>query len=148
MSQNLCEDLEMAVNMVSEKLNKILDEMAPVKVIQVRTNYAPWMSRETKQKIKERDKAQEKASVTKNTEDWEEYKRLRNTINNTLKIENKNWQGQKSKEFGGDSSTMWKNIKNWLGWTTGGPPTKLIKDGYMYTKPMDMARIMNNYFVT
>ena len=144
----LCEDLEMAVNMVSEKLNTILDEMAPVKVIQVRTNYAPWMSRETKQKIKERDKAQEKASVTKNIEDWEEYKRLRNTVNNTLKIEKKNWQGQKLREFGGDSSTVWKNVKNWLGWTTGGPPTKLIKDGYMYTKPMDMARIMNDYFVT
>ena len=51
----LSDDIDTAVNLVSAKLNKILDAMAPVKVIQVRSNYAPWVSAETKQKMKERD---------------------------------------------------------------------------------------------
>ena len=40
----LCEDLDVAVNLVADKLNSILDIMAPVKIIQVRNKYAPWMS--------------------------------------------------------------------------------------------------------
>ena len=40
-------DIDTAVNLVSTKLNNILDEMAPVKVIQVRSHYALWMSEET-----------------------------------------------------------------------------------------------------
>ena len=27
------------------------------------------------------------------------------------------------------------------------PPTKLMEEGLLYTKPKDMARVMNNYFV-
>ena len=67
----LCDDIDTAVNLVSTKLNKILDDMAPEKVIQVRSKYAPWVSAETKQKIKERDVAQKRASETQNMEDWE-----------------------------------------------------------------------------
>ena len=144
----LCEDLESAVNMVSTKLNLILDEMAPVKVVQVRTHYAPWVSKEMKQKIKTRNDAQKKAAETQSEEDWQTYRKLRNYITNNLKNEKKNWQEQKIKTFGGDTSSIWKNIKTWLGWTSGGPPTKLMKDGLLYTKPKDMAMVMNDYFVT
>ena len=49
--------------------------MAPVKVIQVRSSYAPWMSAETKAMVKERNLAQEKASETQNEEDWKNYKK-------------------------------------------------------------------------
>ena len=72
----LCDDLDIAVNMVTNKLNLILDEMAPEKMIQVRTHYAPWMSKETKEKIRERNLAQKKASETQIMEDWEYYKKF------------------------------------------------------------------------
>ena len=143
----LCDDLDTAVNLVTIKLNKILDEMAPVKIIQVRTHYAPWMSTETKEKIKERDTAQKKAAETQNAEDWESYKHLRNYINNRVKVEKKEWQEQKLKSFGKDTSSVWKNIKSWLGWTSGGSPTKLVENGSLFTKPKDLSRIMNTYFI-
>ena len=56
-----CEDVNLAVKMLSEELTIILDRMAPVKVFQVRTNYAPWFSTATKDLMKEQDLAQKKA---------------------------------------------------------------------------------------
>ena len=143
----LCEDLDTAVTLLENKINHILDEMAPVKVIQVRSSYAPWMSAETKARVKERNLAQEKASETQNEEDWKNYKKLRNVINNSLKVEKKNWQENKLNSFGNDTSSVWKNVKNWLGWSSGGAPTKLVVNGRIFTKPSDLCRIMNEFFV-
>ena len=54
----------------------------------------------------------------------------------------------KLNEFGSDSSTVWENLKNWLGWRKGGPPTKLMENGTLQSKPKDIARIMNEFFIT
>ena len=125
----LCDDIATAVNLVSTKLNNILDEMAPVKVIQVRSHYAPWMSEKTKQKIKERYIAQKRASETQNNEEWENYRKLRNSINDDIRKEKKEWKEEKLRSYGADTGTVWKNIKTWLGWSSGGPPSKLIENG-------------------
>ena len=50
-------------------------------------------------------------------------------------------------QFSGDSSTIWKNVKHWLGWTTGGPPTQLISEGSSFSKPKDLVKIMNDFFI-
>ena len=143
----MTEDVEVAVNMVTEKLTAILDVMAPVKVIQTRANYAPWLSESTKKKIKDRNEAQKKASQTKLKSDWDEYKRQRNLINNILKDEKRSWQENKMSDFGSDTSSIWKNVKSWLGWTSGGPPSKLLESGNIFSKPSDLARIMNTFFI-
>ena len=98
--------------------------------------------------MKERDLAQKRASETENVEDWEQYRRMRNTINNTIRKEKKEWKEAKLKSCGDDTGTVWKNIKTWLGWSSGGPPSKLVENGSIFTKPKDLAKIMNNYFVS
>ena len=94
-----------------------------------------------------RNEAQKKASETKLQSDWEEYKKQRNQVNSILKTEKKTWQEAKITSFGSDSSSVWKNIKNWLGWSKGGPPSKLLDNGNIFTKPSDLARIMNSFFI-
>ena len=42
----MCESADMAAHLLSEKLNTILDEMAPIKYIQIRKNYASWLINE------------------------------------------------------------------------------------------------------
>ena len=79
--------------------------MAPVKIFQVRTNYAPWLSSDMKVMMKERDQAQQIASESKNPEDWEKYKSLRNKVNNKSKVEKKLWQTQKLNECCRDTSS-------------------------------------------
>ena len=42
-----CENANMAAQILTSKLSKILDSMAPIRTIQVRTKYAPWLSEST-----------------------------------------------------------------------------------------------------
>ena len=43
-----CTDVNVATELLTCKISKVLDEMAPVKTIQTRTNYVPWLSDDTK----------------------------------------------------------------------------------------------------
>ena len=63
-------------------------------------------------------------------------------------MEKKSWQEKKIKDCGSDTSSVWKNLKSWLGWTSGGPPSKLIEQGNIYSKPSDLARVMNTFFIS
>ena len=51
----LCEDVEQAVYILTSNLTTILDQLAPIRTIQMRTRYAPWLSSDTKALIKERE---------------------------------------------------------------------------------------------
>ena len=61
----LCTDVNKAVQLMSDKITFILDAMAPIKTIQVRTRYVPWLSKETIRLMKERDLAQKEAAERK-----------------------------------------------------------------------------------
>ena len=143
-----CNDINIAVRILSDELTQILDKMAPIKVFQVRTNYAPWLSSNTKDLMKKRDSAQKKASETNLNEDWRTYKGLRNRVNNILKTEKKSWQTEKLKEASGDISKTWSTVKTWLGWSSGGPPTQLFENGLLLNKPSDLAKCMNTFFIS
>ena len=64
-----CDDVEEAVKILSDDLNKILDDMAPIKTIQVRAKYCPWLSDTTKALQSERNRIQKDAEETKNEDD-------------------------------------------------------------------------------
>ena len=86
-----CDCVDTAVGRLCSNLNLILDKLAPLKKIQVHSNYAPWLSKESKDLIKKRDFAQKLAAVSQKIEDWTTYKRLRNHITNRLKSDKKIW---------------------------------------------------------
>ena len=142
-----CSDVNEAVGLLTSKLTKILDRMAPMRVIQVRQKYCPWLSQKTKDLIKERNKAQEKASESQKQEDWKKFRDLRNTINNRLKHEKLKNQREKINECKNNSKDIWKNIKQFLQWSSGGPPTQLFHNGNLSTKPSDISKIMNEFFI-
>ena len=73
-----CEDVNLAAELLTNNLTTILDQMAPVKTIQVRSSFAAWLSDGTKQLLKERNDAQKLASHSKEIDDWRFYKSLRN----------------------------------------------------------------------
>ena len=41
-----------------------------------------------------------------------------------------------------------EDLKDWYGWTKNGLPTKIAENGNVFSKPADIARIMNTYFVS
>ena len=141
------EDVNSAVHIFSSKLNEILDRVAPIKTIQIRTNYSPWLSDETKTLMAERNNAQKIASITQTPEDWKKFKSLRNQVNNRLKNEKYCWKKNKLENCNNDSGKLWKNIMGWLKWSSSGSPTKLFYEGKLENKPGNIANIMNNFFI-
>ena len=144
-----CSDADTALELLSNSLTQILDMMAPIRTIQIRENYAPWLSSETKIKMAERDNAKKIASETNCEEHWILYRRLRNTVNRVLRKEKHNWQKDKLKKFEEDSDCkqIWRSVKSCLNWTTSGTPSQLFYEGKLETQPSQLAECMNKYFI-
>ena len=89
--------VDAAVEVFSNKLTVILDTISPVKKFQGRSKYELWSSKKTKVQIKDRDAAQQAASLSGLQEDWSTYKRLRNDLSKVVYKENLLWQQKKMK---------------------------------------------------
>ena len=140
----LSEDVNMAVSYLTLELNKIFNLMALFKTIQITSRYNPWISEETKQMMKERDRLHEEACRTGN---WSEFKRLRNKVNNRLKYEENYYKKKKFQECRGDPKSSWKTLKSVLNWQSSESPSKLFYKGELKTKDKDIADSQNEYFI-
>ena len=76
-----------------------------LKTIQIKSKYNPWISEETKEMMKQRDKLHEDACKSGN---WSEFKRIRNKVSNRLKFEENHHKKMKFQECKGDSKSSWK----------------------------------------
>ena len=142
-----CEDVEQAVAIFTRKITTILDSMAPVRKIQARSRFAPWLSEETKKIMRARDYAQQRALESKKIGDIKEFKNLRNQVTNRLKKEKRNWKQNKLLECGDDSGKLWRNVLGWLDWKSSGAPTQIFYKGALENKPARIAASMNEYFI-
>ena len=138
-----CTDVDNAVEMLTTKLNSVLDELAPIRTFQTRVNYAPWLSEGTKFLKKQREEAQEKAARTNDLEDWRFFRTIRNQVTRRSRSDKKEWEEKKLEK----SDDMWRTVKNWLGWKNSGPPTKLFHNGEIVTRPASLASSMNKFFI-
>ena len=59
---------------LEDRLCGVMDSLAPFKTIQVRAKYKNWVSTETKTEMLERDRARDRAKLTDDSDDWEEYR--------------------------------------------------------------------------
>ena len=143
----LCSDVDTAVEMLTKKLTGILDDMAPMRSIQVRANYVPWLSQDTLELMRARDQVQRLSSETKNRSDWLKYKELRNKVNNKLKYEESRWQKQRLSGCRGNSARTWKCVRGILNWHSSGSPNQLFFKGSLKTKPQEVAESQNQYFL-
>ena len=64
-------DVDIAVDIFTNKLTEILDRMAPIRKFQIRTKYAAWVGEDTKEKMQARNIAQQSAAISGLDEDWE-----------------------------------------------------------------------------
>ena len=57
-------DVNEATELLVQKINDVFDAMAPIRTVQTRYKYAPWLSSDTKKLQKKRDEAQKKAAIS------------------------------------------------------------------------------------
>ena len=140
-------DVDLAAESMVDKVTRILDSMAPIKTIQVRTNYVPGLEEDTKKLQAERNKAHEQAAKSDNPEDWRIFRSLRNKTTAKIRADKRKWEKERFSHIENDSSNIWKSVKGWLGWSSGGPPTQLFFEGRIVNKPAGLASSMNKYFI-
>ena len=140
-------EVDNAVNLFTSKINKILDEMAPIKTFQTTTKYCPLLTEKTKLLVKERNEAQTNLSENKTDENQEIFRKLRNKVTKALRKDKINWQRQKLIQSDKDPRKLWKNILGWLNWNSAGSPSKLYHAGQIVTSPSRLATIMNTFFL-
>ena len=134
---------------LTDKITQVLDQMAPVRKIQIRKNFAPWLSPETKQLMRKRNNAQKRYLITREDQDERRFKNLRNQATNRLRKEKADWKKRKLEACVNDYEKIWKNILCWLSWKpASGPPNQISNNGQLLTKPSEIAECINNYFVT
>ena len=136
-------DVDKAAEALTQKLTEELDKMAPVKNIQTRTHYAPWMSKDTKLLKEKREAAHKKAAGTDDQEDWRTFRALRNQVTAKLREDKQKWETKKLDLQENESSGVWKTVKGWLGWGTSGTPTQLLWEGRIVTSPAGLTSTMN-----
>ena len=144
----ICENPSEAAQLLTSKLAGILDTMAPVKTIQVRTKYAAWLSEDTKKLIKVRNEAHSTAMRSGCQDDWRAYKNMRNSATTRMQSEKRVWEKHKLDHSEQNPSTLWRNVKGWLNWGNSGPPTQLFHEGRVINSPAGIAGTMNTFFTS
>ena len=142
-----CNDVDLAVGILTSKFIEILDHHAPMRTIQSRSKYVPWLSDKTKELMNKRNDAKREASVSQSPTDWNKFKKLRNEVTKLLRSEEKNWQQNKLISCSGKASEQWQYVMKWLGWKSCGSPSQLFYNGRLITKPSELADCQNEYFV-
>ena len=105
--------------------NSVLDKHAPIKVFQIRKNYVPFLSKETKLLMKERDILKTEATKTNDPVLLEEYRIKRNIVKDNVKLDRENYSMRKFDTKYTSSKNMWKSVKDLLGLNKNLSPTKL-----------------------
>ena len=142
-----CEDIDTAVQLFTDRFIRVLDNHAPMKIFQNRTNYSPWLSVDTKELIRQRNVAQSHAALTNNSKDWKTFRNLRNQVTSKLRVEKLNWQTKKINDSSKNPSQQWQMALRWLNWKSSSTPLQLFHQGRIINKPVEIANCQNNFFV-
>ena len=140
-------DVNTAVKVLTDKITRALDKYAPVRTIQVRSRYAPWISDLTKRVMVERDLAQQVAVASQDPNKWREFKNLRNNATKCLRRDRDLWERNQLDNLQNSPTDLWRNLKGWMGWKNSGPPTQLFYKGELVSSPQGLADSMNSYFI-
>ena len=142
----LTDCVEVASGLLTQGLTRILDILAPLRTIQVRNNYAPHLSEETKELQSRREATQKQAVETGSQEDTRMYRMLRNQALASLRADRTRWEAAKL-STANSPADVWRTAKEIVGWSNSGPPTQLYIDGNHVTSPKAIASEMNKFFI-
>ena len=118
-----------------------------MKTIQVRDNYAPHLTENTKELQKKRNSAQAEAAKSGKPEDWRYYRSLRNQCLSSLWKDRKDWEKQRLNSTVNKPTEIWKTVKQILNWNNSGPPNQLLHEGKIINSPAGLATTLNSFFI-
>lgn len=137
-------DVDNSTKLFTSYILETLETHAPEKKITINDKHIDNLSELTKTKLRERENAYKQYKETRNNEDKEKWKKLKNKVTNLIDIEKKQRMNEKFK----NQKSTWELLKTMeKKMNTGGPPTKLSDGGKMISGCKAMSTLMNNFFV-
>ena len=144
-----CKDLQHAANLFEKKFREILDIHAPIKVFQMRKNYSPFLSEETKLLIEERKVLKEEMTKHCDITLAKEIKLISKKITKLVQTDKQTYY-----EYGlGNkvtSSSAWKTANELLNNFKNLAPSsvKVSRNGNneLVTNPRTLATLFNGFF--
>lgn len=126
----------------------VIDKHAPLRRRATKTNYAPWLDKEIRALMSERNTAKATANQSDCPLDWARFRKLRNTVSKLNKCKKKLYYQQKLKEAKNNSKMMWKTMNNITGRNNNALPTHIESADGFITKPEDIANYFNTFYST
>ena len=130
---------------------KVLDTHAPERNIQIRSNYQPFITEETKQLIMERRNLQREAVKSGSRELRKEFNKKNKEVKKRMKEDKKKYFEEKFRDC--NSKNVWRTANEMLGTVKNLSPTNILSQEdtdsgpAMVNNPERIANIFNEFFI-
>ena len=130
---------------------KVLDKHCPVKSIQVRKNYTPWLTQDIILTSKSLQRAQRRARLH-NSPHLQEFIIASKTrlLRDKLKNAKESWKMKEAAKMGETGAKTWENVKHWIGWRSTSQPIMLkdpSNDNRVTVGASRLSKIMNDFYL-
>ena len=143
-------DVDEAVKGWQQEFTKVLDKHCPVKSIEVRKNYTPWLSQELLVASKVLQREQVKARTDHSRELHVSIQQKTKQLKEKLKVAEDIWRSKESNKMSETGEKTWENVKKWIGWRSISQPI-MLKDPFqnncVTVGAANLCRIMNNFYL-
>ena len=122
----------------------IINHHAPTKSKRISGNSLPWLDGEIIKLMRQRDRAQKIAKRSGSQNNWDVYKKLRNSVTEQIRCKKSEHFISVIEENKGNSSVMWKKLKEFLPSKQKIVPSSLLSQhGEVVDDLADIAYIFN-----
>ena len=144
-----CHDVNDAWSIWHSTFMSIINHHAPMKCKRIRGNSLPWLDGEIIQLMRQRDRAHKIAKCSGSQNNWDVYKKLRNSVTDQIRCKKSEHFISTIEENKGNSSVMWKKLKDVLPSKQKIVPSSLLSQhGEVVDDLADIAAIFNEHFST
>ena len=134
-------DVNTKTEVLKDVIQSTLDLHAPIKTIKIRSRSNTFVTPDTKELMKSRDKLHQRFLKTRCKRDWEMYRESRNNVKVMLKEAAINHLSDEVKLHKNNPGSLWKIINKTI-------PVK-EKEKLIYTKDLEsIVEDFNNYFTS
>ena len=140
-------DTNLVANVLTCHITEALNIVAPLKRIQKRHKYAPYLKDSTKEMMKERDRMKEQAYKNGKEEDMKEFKKRKNATLREQRRDKASWALKLIEPELNDGRKLWKTVQNISRAKQSRTLDKLEVKGVNISNKEEMAEVLNHHFV-
>ncbi len=141
----ISQDPSEATQLLTTGILTVLDELAPARRIQTRSNHAPFLSQATRDLQGQRDRALSLANTTGHPDHRREYRNLRNQATKSLRKDHSTHLTSTIEDKG--PRETWQAVRKLAGNPPKGSPTSLTVNGILTSSPKAIAEAMNTFYI-